>query len=180
MVEIRHGLASRARYKCGASPDATATVSMKVCMTSISGQIIEHEHRLPIRVYYEDTDFSGVVYYANYLKFFERGRSDYLRLIGVHHHELAALDDPLAFAVADIHVRYRRPARIDDLIEVRTRMSDLRGACFRVIQSIVRGDQLLTEAEAKAVCIDLNGRPRRPPPDVQARLAACCVNEKDA
>ncbi|HWU49934.1 MAG TPA: tol-pal system-associated acyl-CoA thioesterase [Asticcacaulis sp.] len=149
-------------------------------MLELSGQIIDHEHRLPIRVYYEDTDFSGVVYYANYLKFFERGRSDYLRLIGVHHHELAALPEPLAFAVADIHVRYKAPARIDDLIETRTRMSGLRGASFHVSQRLLRGDQVLTEAEVKAVCIDLNGRLRRLPPDLQARLAACCVNEKDA
>ena len=149
-------------------------------MTQLSGQIIDHEHRLPIRVYYEDTDFSGVVYYANYLKFFERGRSDYLRLIGIHHHELAALPEPLAFAVADIHVRYRAPARIDEVIETRTRLTALRGAGFTLRQRILRGEQLLTEAEVQAVCIDLKGRPRRLPPAVQAALSACAVNEKDA
>jgi len=147
-------------------------------MSDISGRIVEGEHRLPVRVYYEDTDFSGVVYYANYLKFFERGRSDYLRLIGIHHHELAALAEPLAFAVADIHVKYRAPARIDDLIEVRTRMGGLRGASFMVHQRIFRGDELLTLAEVKAVCIDLNGRPRRLPADMQSRLAACIGEEK--
>ena len=81
---------------------------------------------------------------------------------------------------ADIHVRYRAPARIDEVIETRTRLTALRGAGFTLRQRILRGEQLLTEAEVRAVCIDLKGRPRRLPPALQAALSACAVNEKDA
>ena len=116
-----------------------------------------------IRVYYEDTDFSGVVYYANYMKFFERGRSDFLRLIGIHHHELAKMEPPLAFAVAHIDITYRAPAKIDDILLVRSRSAGMKGAQFFLHQSIERDGVLLCEARFDAVCIGFDGRPRRLP-----------------
>ncbi|MBW8881458.1 MAG: tol-pal system-associated acyl-CoA thioesterase, partial [Asticcacaulis sp.] len=129
----------------------------------LAGRIIDGEHQLLVRVYYEDTDFSGVVYYANYMKFFERGRSDFLRLIGIHHHELAKLDPPIAFAVAHIDITYKAPARIDDILTVRSRSAGLKGSRFFVYQRIERSGVLLCEAKFEAVCIDFDGRPRRLP-----------------
>ncbi|MGZ3306078.1 MAG: tol-pal system-associated acyl-CoA thioesterase [Asticcacaulis sp.] len=129
----------------------------------ISGIIANGEHRLNIRVYYEDTDFTGLVYHANYLKFFERGRSDYLRLLGVHHHELKAHEDALAFAVIHIDIGYRAPARIDDLITVRTRLIEARGARFVIAQTCALDGEILCEGTVTVACIDAEGRPRRLP-----------------
>jgi acyl-CoA thioester hydrolase len=135
---------------------------------SLSGQIVDGEHHLLVRVYYEDTDFSGVVYYANYMKFFERGRSDYLRLIGIHHTELAALPEPLAFAVAHIDIRYRAPAKIDDILLIRSRPTGMKGAQFFLHQRIERDGHLLCEAHFTAVCIDFKNKPRRLPKALSA------------
>lgn len=137
----------------------------------LSGQIVDNEHRLLVRVYYEDTDFSGVVYYANYLKFFERGRSDYLRLAGIHHAELAALPEPLAFAVAHIDIRYRAPARIDDILTVRTRPVAVRGAQIVMRQRIERDGLCVCEATFDIVCIDFKNRPRRLPREISQRVS---------
>ncbi len=129
----------------------------------LAGVIVDNAHHLKVRVYYEDTDFSGVVYYANYLKFFERGRSDFLRLLGIHHHELASLPEPLAFAVAHVDVRYRAPARIDDIVTVISRVTTVKAAQFILDQRIERDGQLLCEARFDIVCIDLKSKPRRLP-----------------
>ena len=129
----------------------------------LAGAIYGDEHRLMIRVYYEDTDFTGLVYHANYLKYFERGRSDYLRLLGIHHHRLAALDPPLAFAVARIEVRYRAAARIDEVLTVRTRLTGTRGAQVFIAQTIERAGVVVGEATLDVVCIDGGGAPKRLP-----------------
>ncbi len=121
------------------------------------------EHRLPVRVYYEDTDFTGAVYYANYLKFFERGRSDFLRLAGPGHSALLERDDPLAFAVTRIEVDYHRPARIDDALIVATTFDGLAGARVTIRQRLLRGDEPLVSASVQVACIGLDKRPRRPP-----------------
>lgn len=115
------------------------------------------------RVYYEDTDLSGVVYHAHYLRFFERGRSDFLRLAGVRHNELLERDPPLAFAVTAMQVRFLRPARIDDSLRIETLYRVMRGARLDISQRILRDGALLADAEVSAACIDLQGRPRRPP-----------------
>ncbi len=133
---------------------------------SMAGEILGDEHRLKIRVYYEDTDFTGVVYHANYLRYFERGRSDFLRLLGVHHHRLAELDPPLAFAVAQINVRYKATARIDDILTVSTRLAAAKGAQFFIDQAISRDGTLIAGARLDIVCIDGQGRPRRMPRDL--------------
>jgi len=129
----------------------------------LSGVIEDGEHRLMVRVYYEDTDFTGLVYHANYLKFFERGRSDCLRLLGVHHHELRARDEPLAFAVVHIDVRFARPATIDDVIVVKTRLVGMRGAQFFLEQVCERAGERLCEARIDVACINTAGMARRLP-----------------
>ncbi|MEO1039924.1 MAG: tol-pal system-associated acyl-CoA thioesterase [Pseudomonadota bacterium] len=134
----------------------------------------EGVHRLLVRVYYEDTDFTGVVYYANYLKFFERGRTEALRSAGVSHSELLDGDSPLGFAVRDLHVKYLRPARIDDALTVETRFVEMKGARMRVEQIIRRGGEILAEASVEAACIDLDGRPRRMPTRVVDAISFVC------
>jgi acyl-CoA thioester hydrolase len=124
------------------------------------------EHRLPVRVYYEDTDFTGVVYHANYARYFERGRSDFLRLAGVHHSVLAARDDASAFVVTRLAIDFVRAARIDDALLVKTRYDTVRGPRLYISQTIVRGDDLIARAGVEAACITLDGRARRPPRDL--------------
>ena len=131
----------------------------------IAGNIEDGVHRLPVRVYYEDTDFSGAVYHANYLKFCERGRSDCLRLLGVHHHELHwhETGGRMGFVVRRMVCDFLRPARIDDLLVVESRFLALRGARMEIAQQLLRGDEVLFTAEVMAALVDGNGRPKRMP-----------------
>jgi len=128
------------------------------------------KHYYPIRVFYEDTDFTGVVFYANYLRFFERARSSFFRLAGVSHAELLERDVPLGFAIRKIELEYKRPARIDDALLIMTSYERYKGARLWVSQEVWRGDQLLTTAYSEAACIDMNGRPRRPTPKMIEKL----------
>ena len=127
-------------------------------------------HHYPVRVFYEDTDFSGVVYYANYLRFLERARSSFFRLAGVSHSELLERDPPLAFVIRKINLDYKLSARIDDALVVRTAYDTFSGARLLVSQSVWRGDDLLLTADSEAACIDLSGRPRRAPPEMITKL----------
>lgn len=131
-----------------------------------AGWLDGREHVLPVRVYYEDTDFSGVVYHANYARYFERGRSDFLRVAGAPHTVLLARDPPLALTVTRLAIDFRRAARIDDALLVRTRFERAEGPRLLIAQRITRGDELIAEAEVAAACIDLAGRARRPPPEL--------------
>ncbi|MGI9169059.1 MAG: YbgC/FadM family acyl-CoA thioesterase [Caulobacteraceae bacterium] len=140
-------------------------------MTPSAGAFEGREHLLAVRVYYEDTDFTGVVYHANYARYFERGRSDYLRLAGIGHADLLARPDPLAFAVTRLAMEFRKAARIDDALIVRTAYDAIKGARISISQTLTRGPDLIAEARVEAVCIALDGRPRRPPADLVARLA---------
>ncbi|MBE7218765.1 MAG: YbgC/FadM family acyl-CoA thioesterase [Caulobacteraceae bacterium] len=124
---------------------------------------------MAVRVYYEDTDFTGMVYHANYVRYFERGRSDFLRLIGAGHAGLLDRADPAAFTIGRMEIDFRRPARIDDALTVVTTYEHLKGARLDARQRILRGPELIAEAQVHAACIDLRGRPRRPP----AELVAC-------
>jgi acyl-CoA thioester hydrolase len=135
-----------------------------------SGRFDGEAHILPVRVYYEDTDFSGVVYHANYLKFFERGRSDFLRLAGVSHAALMEGPNPMAFAVSRMEIAFRRPARVDDSLLVRTTFLTPKGPRLPIAQSIWREGRLLVEAAVDICCIDLAGRPKKPPATVVAAL----------
>lgn len=129
----------------------------------LSGRFEGRVHLLPVRIYYEDTDFSGIVYHANYLRYFERGRSDFLRLAGVHHAELAASESPIAFAVNRMEIDFIKPARIDDALLVKTEFTSVKGPRMFVSQAVERGAEVLVKAQVEACCISLTGRPRKPP-----------------
>ena len=136
-----------------------------------SGAFEGREHVLPVRVYYEDTDFTGVVYHASYLRFFERGRTEFLRAVGVEHAELLKLPEPCAFALTRISIAFLRAARVDDALEVRTKYHSVRGVRIGAAQRIVRDGAPIAEADVEVVCIRLDGRPRRPPPELTQRIA---------
>ena len=129
-----------------------------------AGFIEGREHVLPLRVYYEDTDFTGVVYHGNYVRYFERGRSDFLRVAGVRHADLLDRPDPAAFAIVRMEIDFKRVARIDDALAVRTTYDSARGPRLFISQRIPRGEELVCQAKVEAACIDLQGRPRKPPP----------------
>ena len=129
-----------------------------------AGFIEGREHVLPVRVYYEDTDFTGVVYHGNYVRYFERGRSDFLRVAGVRHADLLDRADPAAFAIVRMEIDFKRAARIDDALAVRTTYDSARGPRLFISQRITRGEELVCLAKVEAACIDLQGRPRKPPP----------------
>ena len=138
--------------------------------TPTAGVIQDREHLLPVRVYYEDTDFTGVVYHANYLRYFERGRSDFLRLAGVSHTELRTRPEPVAFVVRHMEIDFVRAARIDDALVVRTVYERLKGPRVFVSQRIERGPDVVATALVEVVCIRLDGRPTRPPADILQAL----------
>ena len=127
-----------------------------------AGRFEGRAHLLPVRVYYEDTDFTGVVYHANYVRYFERGRSDFLRLAGIGHAQLLEIDPPLAFVVAEMKLNFVKPARIDDALVVRTTYDAVKGVRLMISQTIEWDGEVLCRAEVTAVCIHLDGRPRRP------------------
>ena len=131
----------------------------------LSGALTPYGHRLEARVYYADTDFSGVVYHGRYLEFFERGRSDFLRLAGIHHTGLAAGErgEKIVWVVRRMEIDFRAPARIDDILTIETRTLDVSGARITMAQQLKRGADLLVEARVEAAIIGENGRPRRFP-----------------
>lgn len=131
----------------------------------VAGELTETGHRLVARVYFADTDFTGVVYHARYLEFFERGRSDFLRLAGVHHNELAEgkHGEILAWVVKRMEIDFRQSARIDDILTVETVTADVSGARIFMEQKIMRGEDVLVTARVEAAIIAGNGRPRRFP-----------------
>jgi acyl-CoA thioester hydrolase len=136
-----------------------------------AGWLIGREHQLPVRIYYEDTDFTGVVYHANYLRYFERGRSDFFRIVGVSHSALLERPDPAAFTITRITVEFKRAARIDDALLVRTTYDAAKGPRLFISQRITRGEELIATAAVEAACIDLAGRARRPPPGLAEALS---------
>ncbi|MDH4387021.1 MAG: YbgC/FadM family acyl-CoA thioesterase [Caulobacter sp.] len=128
-----------------------------------AGLFVGREHQLPVRVYYEDTDFTGVVYHANYVRYFERGRSDFLRLAGVSHSDLLDRPDPAAFVITRMEIDFRRAARIDDSLVVRTTYDSVKGPRLSISQIITRDGDIIAAAAVSAACISLDGRPRKPP-----------------
>ena len=138
-------------------------------MTEAAGTIENGVHVLPVRVYFEDTDAGGIVYYANYLRFAERGRSEMLRHLGI---ESGRMVDGLglAFAVRRCAMDFVKPAKLDDLLTVETRLLEVGGASLSVDQRVRRGATDLVRMELKLACISLNGRPARLPGDIRKRL----------
>lgn len=127
-------------------------------------------HYLPVRIYYEDTDFTGVVYHANYVRYFERGRSDFLRLAGVSHSSLLEAPEPQGFAVSRLTLDFQKPARIDDALLVRTAFDQMRGPRIFIAQTLLRGAETLVTAAVEVCTISLSGRPRKPPPELIQQL----------
>jgi len=122
-------------------------------------------HTFPVRVYYEDTDHGGMVYYANYLKFMERARTEFLRDAGIELDELESGAGVL-FAVTEVHVHYRNPARFNDALTVDSKLTEAMGARLRFRQNICRGHEILVEGEVRLACMDRGGKPRRIPAEV--------------
>lgn len=135
------------------------------------GRIGDGCHLFPVRVYWEDTDAGGIVYYANYLRFTERARSDLLRLAGIDQRGMLADGAGAMFAVRDVQVSYQAPARLDDDLVVETRLGDMKGATLVLLQDIRRGDTVLVRSSVRAAFIGLDGRPRRIPASVRDRLS---------
>jgi acyl-CoA thioester hydrolase len=127
------------------------------------GAVQDRVHTLIVRVYHEDTDLTGVVYHANYLRFLERGRSDFLRAAGVTHAMLADGPSPVGFAVRRMEIDFLKPARLEDVLAVRTVFAPRQGALLRARQAIERGGETLLTAELEVACVTLDGRAARPP-----------------
>ena len=134
------------------------------------GRLDGKTHILPIGVYYEDTDLSGVVYHANYLRYMERGRTEFFRSCGISRADLEA-EEPTAWTIRRIAVDYHRPARLDDQIAVHSRLTNVSGARLNVLQKVMCGARLLVEGRIEACLITLTGKPRRLPKNVQETLA---------
>ena len=139
---------------------------------SAAGQVVDGAHILPVRVYFEDTDSANMVYHANYLHFMERARAEVLRLCGVSLSATMAQSGPesMRYAVSRCAIDYLAQARLDDMLDVRTVARGIGAAYLDVSQDIWRGDRPVTKAEVRVVCLGSDGRPRRQPRDLVARL----------
>lgn len=128
-----------------------------------SGRLQAARHLYPVRAWFEDTDLSGVVYHANYLRWFERARSDLLRLLGIDQRAASEAGEG-AYAVVDMGLRYLKPARLDDAVAIVTSVDEITPATCRLFQQAWRGEDLLCEARVRVAFVSPNGRPRRQPP----------------
>ena len=129
-----------------------------------SGKIEGSRHLYPVRVFFEDTDLSGIAYHANYLKWCERARSDLLRVLGINQRAAFEAGEGV-YAVSEAQIKWRRPARLDDELVVTTRAVELRAASARMEQRVLRGEELLAEVDIVAAFVTPEGRPRRQPED---------------
>jgi acyl-CoA thioester hydrolase len=129
----------------------------------LAGRIEGDVHVLPVRVYFEDTDFTGLVYHANFLKFCERGRSDFIRMLGIDHRSLASPEEgqPAVFVVRRIEVDYLKPARIDEVLEVVTACADIGGATLVLSQEVRRDGAPLARLKVSVVLVSQAGKPQR-------------------
>ena len=141
-----------------------------------SGAIGGGIHRLPARVYFEDTDTAGIMYHAKYLHFMERGRTEFLRVGGIDHAAAVKAGEG-AYAVTEMQIKWLRPARLDDVLIIETSLVSVRAASCRIAQRITRGGEPLLEANLTAAFLDPAGRPRRQPPAWMARFAELLPQE---
>lgn len=132
-------------------------------------------HLWPLRVYYEDVDLAGIVYYANYLKYLERGRSEMVREAGISQLDMKAAG--LVFAVRRVEADYLKPANYDDELVVETRLDQLKGASFDMPQRVLRGEEVLLEARIKVVILNSQGRAARLPADIRAKVTAITASD---
>ena len=142
---------------------------------SLDGEIRDGRHILTVRVYYEDTDFTGIVYHANYLRYMERGRTNYLRLIGADHRALFEATEKeapgFAFVVRSMNIDFLRPARMDDVLDIVTAPEEVKGASTTVRQRVMRGDELLVDAHVRVAFIS-GGRARPIPKPLRIAMRA--------
>lgn len=146
-----------------------ASVAQAIDSATSLHQSARMTHRLEIRVYYEDTDFAGVVYYANYLRFIERGRTEALRALGIDQSQLRE-ETGIVFVVSRLEIAYRAPARFDDILTVETRTTRVRAASLEMEQVVRRGREPIAEARVVVGVIGPSGRPVRLPPEVREAL----------
>jgi acyl-CoA thioester hydrolase len=141
----------------------------------LDGRIEAGRHLMQVRVYYEDTDFTGIVYHANYLRFMERGRTNYLRLLGANHRELFAQAEGeapgFAFVVRAMALDYLKPARMDDVLDIVTAPSEVKGASITLQQQVRRGDEVLVSARVRVAFVS-GGRARPIPRPLRVAMAA--------
>lgn len=137
-----------------------------------TGRFIAAVHHFPVRVYFEDTDLSGLVYHANYLRYMERARSDMLRVAGIDQRR-GVEEREGVYAVTDLQIGYRRPARLDDDLMVASRVTKVGAASCAIHQAVMRGEELLTDGAVSVAFLTPQGRPRRQPKswiDIFSRL----------
>ncbi len=146
-----------------------------MALNPLDGEIRDGKHHQQVRVYYEDTDFSGIVYHANYLRFMERGRTNYLRLIGADHRALfeqAQAEAPgFAFVVRHMDIAFRRPAHMDDVLDIVTTPEEVKGASITLHQQVKRGEDLLIDAHVQVAFIS-GGRARPIPKPLRIAMKA--------
>ena len=146
---------------------------------SLDGEIHNGRHTMPVRVYYEDTDFTGIVYHANYLRYMERGRTEFFRLAGVT--KMAMLDDaePTAWTLRSASLEFFKPARLEDQIEIRTSCPLLTGARMKADQKIYSGVTLLAHGKVEACIMTMSGKARRIPQAVRDKLLPFVLETTD-
>ena len=141
----------------------------------LDGEIRDGRHVLTVRVYYEDTDFTGIVYHANYLRYMERGRTNYLRLIGADHRALFEATEReapgFAFVVRSMNIEFLKPARMDDVLDIITEPEEVKGASTTVRQRVMRGDELLVEARVRVAFVS-GGKAQRIPKPLRLAMEA--------
>jgi acyl-CoA thioester hydrolase len=144
-------------------------------VTGLDGEIRDGRHIMSVRVYYEDTDFTGIVYHANYLRFMERGRTNYLRLLGADHRALfeAAQDEApgFAFVVRSMTLEFLKPARMDDVLQVTTVPEEVKGASITLMQQVLKADDLLVEARVRVAFVS-GGKARPIPKPLRVAMGA--------
>lgn len=144
---------------------------------SILGTFSGRTHLYPLHIFYEDTDFSGIVYHANYLRFLERARSSFLNLLDITHANLWDKHQ-LAFTIRKISIKYNSPAKIDDHLVIRTTYDHLKGARLLITQSCYRENTLIVKADIEAACITASGKPVRSPEFLKKKLGPYLLSSK--
>ena len=138
--------------------------------SDLSGIIKQKTHFFQIRVFYEDTDFSGIVYHANYLKFAERGRTNFLRLLGVNHSDLINSDEPKYFVVYKMNSKFIGTSTIDDILEVRSNFKGIEGVRLKIDQDIYKEDKKVFSANIESALLDKSAKPIKFPNDMKLKI----------
>ena len=138
--------------------------------SDLSGSIIKQTHYFKVRVYYEDTDFTGIVYHANYLKFAERGRTNFLRLLDINHSMLIESDDPSYFVVYKMDSRFLGTAKIDDVLEVRSSFKGINGPRLIIDQDIFKDEKKVFSANIEFALLDKKAKPKRFSDDIKSKI----------